>query len=1294
MDTGTCGPNQSLVNSIKIENPLLGSSPAIKRTFSSGVDEVDGQIKDIKSPKSKRICKDMDSKVADINTSKSLFVSNVTPLCLSIGNSVADTKQVPVVTFSSPHLNGLNSMTVASPFLGQLIPLSSLPENLICGLSATLMHNLQTSTMSNITDTLPVTSTENHHEMSTANNPPSAWVLTNPSTNLSANLSQQTALNALQPTLFVPVPTLGDSSISSSIKVPQSGDTSAASNPSANGAGILRYPDIIEALKCMAANGNLISSINVPASSYSTNLPTTGNNSINVADNIGRLQSVSHISPSNLSSSESLAALVAHLTASNHSQAGPQPMGIHMPITINSSVTPTDNNVIDPLSFCATSTSEMSNIPSFTTLVSHAPVYSKVDRAGSDRTNLIPVNSIEANEDISFASNDQALDMSVRSITMPSEHSNSLLGMSSLIKSDDKSINLFTGIDVNDSLYKETNTLEQPTFSVVNNVADVINAALKGGLKQRLIQSIEVPVSSLFPNPAHCLTALTNTISSLPSVNETVINSDHSADKLNQNVNCQTECHNNATNIKKPMTNSSMVSSVRNSEPLTFTGVDNKSVQTTISTGALANSPSTSSHVVSLTQLQAIMAALVNASSVSISVPANSTVSGSSLSVTPTCTNALSSLNTPNLSFQQIINHTTPTVSSSNTGVLINTPIPTSNLTMSGSVTASEAGSTSLVPGLNNLTSVCGFTLSGASGLVNNSTTYSPSASKNLGTINSSIKGITVPPGECISLTGVLSGNVASLHGNSGHLGHTVVGNPALINFISGNKSPMQSSVTLTSANAARLLNSLTTSTGTNVLPMANNGSISTNVSVCGGTLLGAASLPSGAISLLDPQQALFAAAAAAAAQNIQRPGAIQNAVNQIALANLKTSNAGGRHIGTSTPVIGLLDPRAALQLRVADASSTVSTILTSASLSNCFNNATYSHTLENDQTETQVNDSTRGITSETDLNHTSELETGSNYEDQMDEEWEAEQDETCSVHSGPQHLCSKQNDRICDKTSGDSESPSKSDQKGETILKTDISCSLLPGSSNKRFSGSARTSGASSSGGRRGLSSFNDPNNQQQLRPHRQNFTPTQNRILTEWYQLHQAKPYPSTDDTKELANISGLSYSQVKKWFANKRARSTSSGLPKPTPPLAPDSSTDPSAAAAIVAAAVAAATSAVADSGNVITSTPTTTVNTPSNVATIAASISDSDAALSLQPFLLKPKPLSFTSQPYADLSIPKTENENETEFVSSLISSHLQINQECIKTVLLSTSNYNSTTSNDNLVETSKVDVKMK
>lgn len=47
--------------------------------------------------------------------------------------------------------------------------------------------------------------------------------------------------------------------------------------------------------------------------------------------------------------------------------------------------------------------------------------------------------------------------------------------------------------------------------------------------------------------------------------------------------------------------------------------------------------------------------------------------------------------------------------------------------------------------------------------------------------------------------------------------------------------------------------------------------------------------------------------------------------------------------------------------------------------------------------------------------------------------------------------------------------------------------------------------------------------------RPHRQNFTATQNRILTDWYNSHHYKPYPSTEDTKQLASMSDLTYSQV---------------------------------------------------------------------------------------------------------------------------------------------------------------------
>ncbi|XP_018654901.1 putative erythrocyte membrane protein [Schistosoma mansoni] len=1282
-DVSTCKINQSITNSTKNEAAITNSPPGAKRGFLSGVDEVDGQIKDdgVGSPMSKRICKNVDNTVTDTNMTKCVSFSNITPFCLPIGNSPADNKQVPLVTFSSPNVNGLNSLSIPSPFFGQLIPLSSLPENVICGLSTTIMNNPQTSTMSNTGDNSITTSTGHHTELQTTQNHPSAWVLTNPSGNLSCNLTQQAELTALQPTLFVPVPTLGDSSVTPTLKVPQSLDTSTT-NPLANCAGILRYPDIIEALKCMAANGNLISAVNVPASSYSTNIQTQANNSSNYNDNIERLQSASQISSPNLSSTNNLAALVAHLTASNNSRTIPQSVATNIPNT-TCGITSTDNNTADSLSFSTKSTSESSNISNFNALVSSAPVYTKVDHIDSDGTSLVSgltsVNNIGTNEDINFPSNDQALDMSVRSVSIPSEHSQSFTQTSNITKSDTKNVNLFTGININDSTCKETSTLEQPTFNVVNNVAEVINAAIKGGLKQRLIQSIEVPVSSLFPNPAQCLTALANTISSLPTMNETVVSSDNQSDKRNQNINCQNESYTNTINIKKELMNSTMTNSLQNVEPITLTSGDNKlndsmnkSAQNSISANALINLPPTSSHIVSLAQLQAIMAALANASSVSISLPVNSTAS-TSLSLAPACSATVSSLSSSNPSIQQLVNPSTPSISSSGTNVLINTS--GSSLNVTGSVTTSEAGNTSLIPGLNNLTSVCGFTLTGPSSFVNNNiTTYNPSMSANFGTINSNIKGITVPSGECISLTGILSGNVANLNinnnSNSAQLGHTVVGNPALINFISANKSPVQSSVTLSSTNATRLLTNLATSTtGTNLLSLPNNGTIGNNTNICGSTLLGATNIPSGAISLLDPHQALFAAAAAAAAQNIQKPGGVNNAINQIALANLKLSNTNGRHLGTTAPVIGLLDPRTGLQLRVADTSTTTSAIPTS-NLTDCLNN-NYSHSSDNEQMEKQINESNRMTTNETDLNQTNELETGSNYEDQIDEEWEPEQDETCSIQSNAQQLCLKRN-KICDKTSGNSESPNKNDQSHDLILTNDLQSNLLLGSSNKRSSSSARISGGNSSNNRRGLSSsYNDSSNQQQLRPHRQNFTPTQNRILTEWYQLHQAKPYPSTDDTKELANISGLSYSQVKKWFANKRARSTSSGLPKPTPPLAPDSSTDPSSAAALVAAAVAAATSAVADVNNMMTSTSTSPLNvsssssSSSNCSTIISNINSNDTSLSIQPFLLKSKSVSFSTQPYTDLNFLKTENDKQAEFVSNLISSHLQMDEENIQ-----------------------------
>ncbi|KAK4474473.1 hypothetical protein MN116_001624 [Schistosoma mekongi] len=1284
-DMNTCKINTSATNSDKNEALHSNSSPGAKRAFVSGLDEVDGEIKNANlcSPKSKRVCKDVDNTIIDSNLTKCVSFSNVTPFCLPIGNSLSDNKQMPVVTFNS-NINGVNSLSVASPFFGQLIPLSSLPENVICGLSTTIMHNPPTSTVSNSTDTLPITSAGHHTEMSVAQSHPSAWVLANPSGNLSCNLTQQTELTAIQPTLFVPVPTLGDPNVASTLKVPQSLDTST--NNSLTGcSNILRYPDIVEALKCMASNGSLISSINASTSSYPINTNTQINNSINYGNNNECLPSVSQINSANLPSSDNIAALVAHLTASNSSRTIPQSIVTNIPST-TSGVASADNNTADSSSFNTISSCESSNISNFNAVLSPTPVYTKVDRIDSGETLLVPglssVRNIETNGGINFASNDQALDMSVRSTGMPSEHPQVVTRTSHIIKSEEKNLNLFTGINVS-----EASTFEQPTFNVVNNVADVINAAFKGGLKQRLIQSIEVPVSSLFPNPAHCLTALVNTISSLPTMSETVVSSDNPFDKRNQSQNCQNDCYINVTNIKKGLTNSSTANSLQNVEPLTLTCGDNKlvdsiskSAQNTLPANTLINLPSTSSHIVNLAQLQAIMAALANVSSVSISLPVNSTPSTSSLSLVPTGLTTVSSLNASNSPIHQLTNSTIPSVSSSGNNVIINTPASGSSFSVTGPVTASEPGNTSLITSLNNLTSVCSFTLTGASGLVNN-TTYNPSISANFGTINSNIKGITVPPGECISLAGILSGNIANLNNNSTqHLGNNVVGNPALINFISANKSPVQSSVTLSSANAARLLTNLTTTTGSNLLSVAHNGGIGNpNTSMCGNAMLGATSIPSGAISLLDPHQALFAAAAAAAAQNIQRPGStVNNAITQIALANLKVSNTNGRHLGaTATPVIGLLDPRTGLQLRVAD-SSTTPAILTASSLADRLNsNYKYSHSSDNEHTETQVNESNRVVTSEADLNQTGELETGSNYDDQIEEEWEPEQDETCSVQSNVQRVCPKRNVGICDKTSGDSESSSKLDQTSDLILTNDIQANLSLSSSNKRSSGSGRMSGINSSSSRRGLSSssssFNDSHSQQQLRPHRQNFTPTQNRILTEWYQLHQAKPYPSTDDTKELANISGLSYSQVKKWFANKRARSTSSGLPKPTPPLAPDSSTDPSAAAAIVAAAVAAATSAVADVGNLMitTSTASTSLMNASNNSTTIPNINtDNESSVSsIQSFLLKPKPISLTAQVPNDLSIFKSEKDKDTEFVSNLISAHLQVNEKIIQSGLL-------------------------
>ncbi|XP_071086475.1 pre-B-cell leukemia transcription factor 4-like [Haliotis cracherodii] len=46
--------------------------------------------------------------------------------------------------------------------------------------------------------------------------------------------------------------------------------------------------------------------------------------------------------------------------------------------------------------------------------------------------------------------------------------------------------------------------------------------------------------------------------------------------------------------------------------------------------------------------------------------------------------------------------------------------------------------------------------------------------------------------------------------------------------------------------------------------------------------------------------------------------------------------------------------------------------------------------------------------------------------------------------------------------------------------------------------------------------------------------------QIMTQWYEQHLHNPYPSDDEKVKMAEEGGISLSQVKAWFANKRNRS----------------------------------------------------------------------------------------------------------------------------------------------------------
>ncbi|ESO88342.1 hypothetical protein LOTGIDRAFT_60240, partial [Lottia gigantea] len=44
----------------------------------------------------------------------------------------------------------------------------------------------------------------------------------------------------------------------------------------------------------------------------------------------------------------------------------------------------------------------------------------------------------------------------------------------------------------------------------------------------------------------------------------------------------------------------------------------------------------------------------------------------------------------------------------------------------------------------------------------------------------------------------------------------------------------------------------------------------------------------------------------------------------------------------------------------------------------------------------------------------------------------------------------------------------------------------------------------------------------------------------LEAWYTAHEEHPYPNNEVIEDLSNACGITYSQVRKWFANKRNRS----------------------------------------------------------------------------------------------------------------------------------------------------------
>ncbi|VDP71936.1 unnamed protein product [Echinostoma caproni] len=1143
----------------------------------------------------------------EVNPPKSTIPQSL-PLILSIGNpgnsimspqSASQASSTITVCPQTLNSTATTSVSSSSPFIGQLIPLCGLSDSLLCGVSSALLTNGTNSTTSSLTAhslmgntlSLPVLDAQTAFTTPVSG---STWLLTNQPNTITAHMtSGQSHLNQLPPTVLVPVPAaLGAENLlgaaarhlvtssadtnggTISANPPIHSSTAGQSSTSAattttntimstitNNTGLnsLRVSDVLEALKSFAAGGNLAASISLPVAGASTS-PVTSTVS---ASSTGTTPSFFGFSTPSRNSDLLSISGGPKTNLMTHGTTVINPGGLTL-VSSNSNTTSNNSGGNNNSTFSTTQLPAGTHVVSASGLLSQlAMAAAAVNVSTSEPSNKATestgaINGLTATV-IPTGTPEQALDMSVRSGLISL---NALAPMSNgtwLSKSTDGNSNspqLTLALDTVDGKPIRS---DQTT---VHGVMEALNAALKGSLQKstRLTISSDGTAgyqttgdgeSGVLETGSHLISGSTkNLITAIDP--DQVLNTSgllKTTTSGTQSIivpfpalslsstgcstpDLMTDPESGRSSVSQLLPPPPPLQSVQQQQQSNTVITASTSVGTVltnpsiISTSPMLVGPS-QSQLVNLAQLQAIMAALAAGGTMSIptqtvSVGNTSTVSGAIASASALSGSAVHAGQT------QTTTSTTNGESGSNSTqlganqLLMNHhPITSANTSPHGATVESTGSAAMLVPTLNSLNSVCGLTLTtNPVGLSTPVSTSGAAITSALGNSTSSVGG------------SMLTGQTASLKGIS--------------------------------------------------LP---------SVDVQLGSATG---LVNGTLNVLDSNsQALLAAAAAS------------GHMGHVALANLRSSHGSAalRPIGTAPngPVIGLLDPRTGLQFSVA---TTTSALLATPELVSCLQRGVYtSHptddssagttrlievptasTVTANPATTSTIATTTNITASSSEAKTSssnimrsvtkqsEVDSVSPYDSHgMEEDWDTigPSDDTVAVQVNLQSIYAG----------------IKSDPTSGSSLSSLNPTSLLPasgtggggggGGSTRRHTGSSRNSGLTGSS-RRSANTSGDLGGTHQGRPHRQNFTPTQNRILTEWYSKHKAKPYPSTDDTKELATISGLSYSQVKKWFANKRARSSSSGFPKPTPPLAPDSSPDPTAAKAIVAAAMAAAAS----------------------------------------------------------------------------------------------------------------------